>query len=302
MAILEGCPGLEVCIVVKGESLREYPEDETSSPTVKTTYIEAQTGAEFSMCSKFTTPFPSSYGVEISTTVDGYTSARTYGAHELFRREGFTKFSVGFHEDGMWFRRNHCFTRLNIEEEVEGPISLPKLREQLQKKGCITLNFRWIRNICAIELPFQDRRGCQLALSNIGAVPEKVLKGEALSHQATLSPRYRTRPPKNPQKYEVLNNEPFATFHFKYRSLYETPASVDSKDRDEDNMTFEVLSRALRSMREEEAENVALKNENQTIRHIKRERLIEDEDDEVLVTGTRSLKRPREESEVIVLD
>ncbi|KAL1797355.1 hypothetical protein ACET3X_003961 [Alternaria dauci] len=109
-------------------------------------------------------------------------------------------------------------------EEALGPVpSVAVLKQTLSTKGCITISFEFIesyqdsgpdiRNIRT----FRSRRKILAALNEI---PEKALKGDALSHQATLSkPQKCQYSPRSHRRYKSIDQGPFATFHFKYRSL-----------------------------------------------------------------------------------
>jgi len=68
-------------------------------------------------------------------------------------------------------------------EEVEGNSNLADLRKDLEAKGSIKMDFRFITNIRPSNV--SNAHGQFNTLSSMGAIPEKALKGDARSHQAT---------------------------------------------------------------------------------------------------------------------
>jgi hypothetical protein len=59
MAIHNSCPGLNVQVIVGGQPLTEYiDQDVSQNPHSVTAYVEAVSGAQFEINSTFTVPFP----------------------------------------------------------------------------------------------------------------------------------------------------------------------------------------------------------------------------------------------------
>ncbi|KAH7085200.1 hypothetical protein BKA63DRAFT_574293 [Paraphoma chrysanthemicola] len=332
MAICDDHPGLRAEIIVDGQPLQEY-EDEEGAPGTITKYIEASTDKEFAMKTTFSPPFPTEYGVEVEIIVDAaLPRALAYAPEDLHASGGHFKFGVNFRENGKWYHKKYRFTALNIGnftfdnkytlayislvEEAESMPSVANLKKDLQSKGSIKLNCRFITNFRPSDSPYT---GAPVKdLNAVGVIPEKVLKGDARSHQATFSkPRPKATPKRAPPMYDHVNGAPFAKFHFKYRSLAslkalqlivnddadENPASVDGLK--EDDMTPEQLREALRRSRKREEDSRRIKQEANAARNVKRE-LREDvdleDDGEVTILEIRDRKRPRGEQDVIVLE
>jgi hypothetical protein len=207
MVTFDDHPGLSVQVVVNKRPLQEYDDDEAGQG-IASKYVEAVSGKEFALKFAFTRPFPTNHGVEIRVCVDGEGSrVLTYTTEELYKAEGHYKRGVGFHKDGQWYRQNYCFTALNIGtnphaskassadccvvEEVERPTKVADLRKNLDAKGSIKLEFRFITKMR--ESDRAPMRKQVDMLSSMGAIPEKALKGDARSHQATCvySPSFR---------------------------------------------------------------------------------------------------------------
>jgi hypothetical protein len=116
MAICDDHPGLRAEIVVDGQALKEY-DDEEAAPNTITKYIEASSGKCFAMKMSFDPPFPTRYGVEVRVSVDGASGRKiSYAPDQLYTPAGHVKSGVSFQENGRWFRQNYCFTALNIGE------------------------------------------------------------------------------------------------------------------------------------------------------------------------------------------
>ncbi|CAO2658837.1 Nn.00g065600.m01.CDS01 [Neocucurbitaria sp. VM-36] len=311
MAVLDDVPGLNVEILVGGRPLHEYEDDEEASPKAVTKYVEAQSGAEFYLRSTFSAPFPTQYGVQMKVSVDGSSVRASYAKPEmLYKQHGYTQRGISYQENGQWFHRNYCFTPLSIVEEAEGSADISDLREELAMKGCITLSFSYITNIRTSE---QAPRGTRIEeLKALGIIPEKALKGDARSHQATLSAPHAIRSRSTKSTYDFVDREPFATYHFKYRSMAalralrvvpaERAIDIPLEERPADERTPGELREASRRMRRQDAETDTTKQEGEVTGQIKREHPTDAQDDEVTFVETRVRKRSRVDSEVIVID
>ncbi|KAH3917425.1 hypothetical protein HBI56_118040 [Parastagonospora nodorum] len=316
MAISNETPGLRAEILVDGQPLPEYEDDEAELNTV-TRYIEASSNKEFVLRWEFGHPFPERYGVEMRVSIDGAAyRVKIKEANELYRPGGHTKTGVGHKKNHQCFRRNYRFTALNIVEEVPGTVNARQLKQDLESKGNIRMEFRFISNMR--ESNGDHRSSKKATLQPMGAIPEKALKGDARSHQATLGEPRPARPRRARQEYDYVDATPFATFVFKYRSRASLKAlriindaeDVDARSLDdmpEDSMNEHQLREALRRARRQDANGRSVKQETHASRRVKRERtetatLADDNNDEVTIVESRSRKRPRGEPEVIVLD
>ncbi|KAI1510757.1 hypothetical protein KJE20_08180 [Pyrenophora tritici-repentis] len=70
MAILSE-PGIEVAVIVNGQRLEEYDDDEEPRPKTVTKYIEAQSGTEFAIATSFKPPFPTQCDIKTCLYIDG---------------------------------------------------------------------------------------------------------------------------------------------------------------------------------------------------------------------------------------
>jgi hypothetical protein len=119
MAINSECPGLKVEVLVEGQALQEYDndDDEESSPKVTTKYIEAHSDKDFALRTTFSAPFPSQYGVAAHVRVDGMAETGiAYELGDLNGQQGYIKEGICMKKDGAWSQYKYHFTTLNIGE------------------------------------------------------------------------------------------------------------------------------------------------------------------------------------------
>jgi hypothetical protein len=116
MAITDDVPGLQVEVIVDGQPLWEYDDDEDEAERFTTTkYIEAMSDKPFSIRVVYKKPFPRQYGVEMDVKIDGGQGrGRMHKPEDLYRPEGHRKSSVSFHKGGQRFRRKYRFVALDI--------------------------------------------------------------------------------------------------------------------------------------------------------------------------------------------
>lgn len=114
MAILPDCPGLKVEVLVNGEALKEFGDDETPPPKTIVRYIEAVSDAQFGIQYECTPPFPSTYGVKARLQLDG--GAASKRIHEskglLGKKHNFM--SRRCQIDGVAFSQNYRFSKITI--------------------------------------------------------------------------------------------------------------------------------------------------------------------------------------------
>ncbi|KAI4629254.1 uncharacterized protein J4E87_003516 [Alternaria ethzedia] len=299
MAIDPDHPGLEVTICVDGQPLPEYEdEDEDPAPKTTTKYIEARSDSHFSIVTEFKPPFPTQYHVRSSLCIDGTGMDKALCLREDLFKKPFENTGIRRREGEQWVKQKFSFAKLNIVEEARESIpNVAALKQSLSTTGCITLSFQLIKSFKEKVMEHVPS-GSHTRLAALREIPEKALKGDALSHQIL--------------QYKFLDEEPFATFHFKYRVSSESlralrlvtvndPPSVPLEERPEEELTPAELRELLRRVRRRESESASIKQEAEATTSVKRERAIND-DDEVTFVETRQRKRPHVEQEVIVID
>jgi hypothetical protein len=115
MAIFNNVPGLEAEVVVDGEPLHEY-EDDDAEPDTMTKYIEALSDKEFALRFIFKMDTPVDHGVQVRMDIDGLVSCVVYSPDDL--RKPWYKRGKTFLKNGQHFRQNYRFTALNIGKRL----------------------------------------------------------------------------------------------------------------------------------------------------------------------------------------
>ncbi|KAL6707187.1 hypothetical protein ACN47E_004734 [Coniothyrium glycines] len=317
MAIIEGLKGVKVEIVVAGQALKEFDDDEDdqtrNSNASVTKYIEAESDAEFSIRTTFSKSFSTKFGVGITINVDGTRLTYNYESSDLHSRKGLSHYGTHHRDKGIWYQRNYRFAAINIVEETNQPASMAQLQKKLQDTGIIEVTFHYFTNARRVTCS-EDVRDTN-ALIPMGSVPEKALKGDARSHQAVLGVGFPLQMNNSHVFGDLVNKNAFATFRFKYRSLAalkalrivveDTDPIAPLEDRPEEELTHVEPQEVVRRMRRHTDIKTPLKQEKtQTVR-VKRERRDGSEggtDDDVTFVETRTVKRLRVEGEPIVLD
>ncbi|TID13714.1 ATP-dependent RNA helicase [Venturia nashicola] len=224
MAIFPGLPGFEAAVVVNGLVCAEHsPPDDMNDdePKLVTTYIEATPGAKFAIhiWVRPETIALWNYDLCVWVRVDGQIVGKP-----LWRRKkgGRVKprIVLGVEEKSgsSWTRRDLIFCNLN-----KGKMINKELREKVAKLGQITVEF--FR--CVIKRKKADLQGYGWN-DGVDTVPEKALKGKALSHATSLSETATVVPA--PCRYTSDHidgrNDPYATICFQYRSLNDLKAEM----------------------------------------------------------------------------
>jgi hypothetical protein len=165
MAIFHNVLGLKAEVLVNGEPLTEYDDDSAELNTI-TKYIEAKSDKEFVLNYAFDMDVPSDQGVEVTIEVDEKKSR--VGIPQKYLRKSHCKYGPGFFKNGEYFRQHYRFTELDIGkelslsklmhsptnitvEEVDGIANPSDIRKDLESKGSISLEFRFIANVREID-------------------------------------------------------------------------------------------------------------------------------------------------------
>ncbi|CAN9270990.1 unnamed protein product [Alternaria alternata] len=254
MAIVDEVPGLEIQIYVNGNPLREYVDQHAAvSEATSESYIEVHSNSAFEIHYSFKAPFPVDRPVSMIVTMDGKDiDEPLIRPCELFNQEGHVS-SGPISNDG---------------ECSENPIP-EDVKKKMRLVGIITCEFYFLNNARrSAKTNFVHKE-----LEKLDTVNEKAIKGESLSHQAILG---ETKPAEEIEYYDAEyadGGEPFATFHFYYRSLAalkdlhiveRTPDPVDFLDSDDTvlgQLNREQLEAIVRRFREQEETRVRMKRE-----------------------------------------
>ncbi|KAH4400484.1 hypothetical protein HBH92_232170 [Parastagonospora nodorum] len=226
MAVHPEYPGLTVQVVMNGEPLPEYEdEDATDDPKVVTKYIEAQAGTEFEIVQVFPDGFAGSDDVRTRCYIDNQEvhspistsisrQKRTGGIvdHSSF------KCCVSVSLPTLLI---HAGPSLIVSEVEASDMDDPGEAATI---GTIKLDLQRGKKLGSTQpsLPIHSRGPEQ--------VSEAALKGEAKSLQVNLGPGKKTLRRKM-CGFEQKGTESVATFIFKYRSRVSVPELQQSTPR-----------------------------------------------------------------------
>ncbi|RYO18240.1 hypothetical protein AA0121_g5095 [Alternaria tenuissima] len=254
MAITTDYPGIKVEVRVAEAVLQEYDDDEAESSTnAATKYIEATSGLTFDIRFEMTPKWPDN-PVLFRTYVDGRHVRDRIAKQEDFR------------------------------DDPDVRSAADQLMKDMKEMGEIEVHVFFVKNVrnsSKLELS-------AMSTSDFGNIPEKALKGRALSHQTILrAPEVIPKTTQLTCRYMNNDRKSFITFKFKYRSkaalqslliIPRNPSPVPLEDRDVDTLTLKESHEVLRRHREREDAAPSVKRER-----FKRERsstaVMEDQDD-----------------------
>ncbi|KAK3622242.1 hypothetical protein LTR56_022290 [Elasticomyces elasticus] len=300
MAIHPLLPGMTISIDVAGKDLPEYNEEETdeANPIECVKYIEAMSGAEFGFAICFDAPsFQYAYEtINLECSLDGQSVGDSWfdrqarsSRNRLVERGAISMTSQGLVSQPM------LFSELTISEEAPdkslmgklgalGTISVVCYLARLMNytpvdsqwsgkmSGGKKAGRRKTKAKAAIPVAGVDGELFTPLLAD-GRVPEKNLKGMALSHQAVVGP---ATPFQDTASRPVRKGSPIATFVFKYRSraalqalhiIPRTPSPVPLEDRPVEELSIEEMRELVRRQKA----TLDAQNERGTKQEIKQE-------------------------------
>ncbi|KAG9525870.1 hypothetical protein KCU93_g5714, partial [Aureobasidium melanogenum] len=291
MAIIPDVPHVSVDIVVDGRPLPEYldEDDEDSiSPTSTIKYVECVSGSRFAIRTDLTgMEFRHINGgdtVSVEYYLDGQKAGSSVMRFPLRHHSVSTRPSVRYREGGLWKERNFMFADLVTSEDVACTNPRPELRDL----GTITVKLYHaiLRKKHAAASQRHDSKKL-----NVGheAIHEKHLKGQAISHQASLGEAVSIGAISSFSTRHL--GDAFAVFSFRYRSrrdlqalclIPRSPSPIPLEDRPEESLNREELLELLRRQKARQEEQIQIKQE------LKRERVEDDDsDDELVVISSR---------------
>ncbi|KAH7389623.1 hypothetical protein DE146DRAFT_791630 [Phaeosphaeria sp. MPI-PUGE-AT-0046c] len=300
MAITDTFPAVKAEVLISGVALQEY-EDDDNSISAKTVikHIEAVSGAEFAV--RYKVDGKPKYAIRVDLFLDGKKATGNVLQHYLFTSGSHenTVTGVNSNQGGKWLLSKFSFSDLRTVDSA-GRVVADQLMKDLRGMGQITLEFHYIVNVRATGTTYLR----EMKKSGLGEVPEKALKGKALSHQATL------RSPVPADNISIVDSDyldpkrrPFASITFKYRLrdalkalliIPRSPSPVPLEERDVDSLSSEEMRELLQRQRAREAAAPVVKQERGIKRESNRDRdstmeaLNEDDDDVTFVSTKRS--------------
>ncbi|KAI4636714.1 hypothetical protein J4E93_011012 [Alternaria ventricosa] len=285
MAITKAHPNLKVEVHVKGAPLQEYVDDDDQTLDDEVTkYIEASSGDNFEIKYCFFSGFSAHHSILLRLSIDGeYAAGGVFNPGSSIRWNHVHTFKGSREfEDGEYYLRKFCFSQLEINDDGDTRTFKDSLKKKLHRVGVISVRFYWVTAGATYKTPVTVRKD-----KNLGVVPEKALKGSALSHQASYGAREVMQAYSTIETTKI-DETPFAEFTFRYRSraalksllvIPRTPSPVPLEERDINTLTLEESRELLRLQREQMDAAPVIKREG-----VKRERsstiINEDNDDD----------------------
>ncbi|KAB2108815.1 hypothetical protein AG0111_0g3373 [Alternaria gaisen] len=181
MVISPEYPGLEVKVCVGGQQLHEYDDDEDATLKTITKYIEARSDCKFVVAATFRPPFSTRYHVRAQLSIDGVSVAKTFCEREKLLQKQIEMSGHRSQRNGEWIKQDFCFAKLNIGKYQK---CAAVLKQTLSTKGRITIAFQFIESYQDLGLDLRPPSNRRYELEALKEIPEKALKGDALSHQA----------------------------------------------------------------------------------------------------------------------
>ncbi|KAK3082362.1 hypothetical protein LTS18_004274 [Coniosporium uncinatum] len=292
-AILSGVKGLTATVLADGLVLREYDDpdaDRHSKQSVQ--YIEAKSGAKFEIATIFSGDFPyRQHGRQNTKTV-------VIQRVHLQKRGGYIYNFKGILGRGP---RDDADIRKISESR----------KKQIDAVGSIEM--RLYRTHAASKSV--SRTKCD-NYADVGIIPEKALKGRAISHKLAFGDGEPTTMPTTISTHDVdPSDKPFASFTFKCRSMQalkasfivpRSPTPVPLEDRPVEELTMDELRELLRRERAKAAATVRIKREVKREREedVSDEEEYEDdlEDSPVCIVEERPRKAARTGCSIAVID
>ncbi|KAK1080998.1 hypothetical protein LTR33_005062 [Friedmanniomyces endolithicus] len=299
MAIHPSLPGLEISVEVDQSDLPEYDEDESEPdefyPTACVRYIEAISDARFRIAIRFDGDvFPHvNSNIVVQVTLDcGAGSVNSYEPKHIRQpSRKLASWAIHSTQSGQ-FKQAMLFSELTISDDIDPD---KRLIGTLAALGTIKVEI--------YKAKFEPRRPRSVLAADTtppvphGRISEKLLKGMALTHQATMGPA--TPHVNNSATHARRTGSPLAIFLFKYRSrsalqmlhlIPRTPSPVPLENRPIDDLSVDDMRELVRRQRLNSGTDANTKLK----KGLKREHdaLVDDERDEsdVLLVAHRKKK------------
>ncbi|KAF1982251.1 hypothetical protein K402DRAFT_457420 [Aulographum hederae CBS 113979] len=312
MPILPEFPEVEVDVVVGGRPLKEYRDEEEEDAVDDRScqrcvrYIEAVSGAQFGIRVRYN-PHKNKASTlsefDISLSVDGRENDSGSLSSKNRRFEKVLRGSSVFRK-GRWTRELLIFAPLDIVNELPGTALGSRSTPKIDELGEITVRLR--RVVLGQKQECTDpKKWNNISMGAIGPIPEKLLKGKAMTYHVQSSPIESKAPGFRERTYPDGKRNYFAVVKYKYRSqdalksllvIPRSPTPHDVEDRPVEELNAEEMRQLLRRYKEREQQTEgggpAIKRETKMKRE--RKEMNENENEENMESdATRRVKARR---------
>ncbi|GAB7360129.1 hypothetical protein MBLNU230_g7892t1 [Neophaeotheca triangularis] len=293
-------PGLEVYMSANGHRLREYPDDDDgdSDPAASRASLTTTTTATAATTAYVQTVPNALFHIRVDGNL---VSSKIYRPSESAADGSLHRRITGVDslKDGRWVREGFQFREISFCKCESRPISgvvgigfgassfgrAYVFSDMLRKADAATNADAPARYSCLGEVELRFTRVRVLGPSVKGrsvrlwepasdhAVPEKALKGRAISQRAGYAPPVPHTPGDCLTCAYAWGKEPFAKFVFKYRSrrdlqiegiIPRSPSPTPLEDRDEASLTVEEARELVRRQRREKRDTATLVSDDES--------------------------------------
>ncbi|CBX92062.1 hypothetical protein LEMA_P047680.1 [Plenodomus lingam JN3] len=241
MAVTKAHPGVKAHIIVNGTRLVEFDDDDAEAGDNRVSkYVECQSGAEFEVLCKVSRPWPRC-DLALHVYCDGKWAAGRLICKKDQNGKAVSETINGhnYGRDNDWHLEKFCFSELTIDTSGAPTVKDTSMKK-LEELGEITLK------VHRVKITKPSGKVC-ISKDHLGlsSVPEKALKGRALSHQSRSTTVAL-------QSLLIIPR---------------TPSPVPLEERELDTLTPEESLELIRRMRERELSSVAIKRERMKREH-----------------------------------
>ncbi|RMY73677.1 hypothetical protein D0863_03724 [Hortaea werneckii] len=323
---IDGIEGLRVSIRVGGSDLQEYDDltDVLDDPFNAVKYVEASSGSNFMIHTRIKRsgsrrlqPPSKADSLQFDVSLDGRCIARHISDINN-HKDDYSKDidSVTENHDGKFVRRLFQFADLTTNESNDDASKWLDVRK-VKSLGEIQIKFLWCRT--GKTIPADERSNRHVKYSGQNAIPEKCLKGRAISSQAVLGVGMPCTGHSSIHATYPYGSQPFATYVFRYRShrdlqiegiIPRSPSpepGVPLEERDPATLSIEEARELVRILREKHSGHVQGKDEiepqikNEGAKRASSQMAApEDDDDLTVLSEGRSSKRMRGATDEVV--
>ncbi|RMY32185.1 hypothetical protein D0866_06780 [Hortaea werneckii] len=315
---IDGIEGLRVSIRVGGSDLQEYDDatDHLDEPSNAVKYVEASSGSIFKVHTRIKRSgsrrlqSPSKAdSLHYTVILDGRRITSVI-SRVNDQKDDYSQNIDGVTEnhDGQFLRRPFQFADLTTNDGTSKGFDV----QRMKGLGEIRFEVRWCR--AGKRVPAADRSISEVRNTGQEAIPEKCLKGRAISSQAvpcTGSSRAEATYP--------YGSQPFATYVFRFRShrdlqiegiIPRSPSpqpGIPLEERDPAALSAEEARELIRILRERHGERIQVKDETspeikyEGVKRARSQMTGLEDDDDLMVTGEGpSSKRARGATDEVV--
>ncbi|KAI7287300.1 hypothetical protein KC345_g728 [Hortaea werneckii] len=314
---IDGIEGLRVSIRVGGSDLQEYDDasatDNSGYLPKAIKYVEASSGSHFlihtrvkrSGSRRLQSPSKAD-SLQCDVFLDGQ---HTTGLVSCINhhKDDYSKDIESAYENhnGKFMRRSFQFADLTTNDGASKGFDVWSMKSL----GEIQLEFRWCRTGKTIPA---EQANLHVRHAEQNAIPEKCLKGRAISSQAVLGAGKPCTGSPSIQATNPYGPVPFATYIFRYRShrdlqiegiIPRSPSpqpGIPLEERDPATLFIEEARELVRILRERHGGRIQLKNEvrpeikHESVKRARSQMTGSEENDDLMVTGEGpSSKRTR---------